>query len=272
MKKIIVLIGVILLLGIVFVFSQAPSKITKDESKSESRFVSPLMSEKEKAEALFVLKKTITSPAMLDELKIELGLSDQVYEAIKEEIIASLTTSDYPLKEKIGNNLPSSQKELFDLWAMEALLIDKAVYGEISIPEKSLEATLLEAAEEVTLEPYVKSVLSEIEKNINLTKNQISEITQIIRTYKGETLILRLELFRIEDFPSSRKETQEKMIERRKLVRDRHITLKKNMLTQIKNVLQDKQRKSFKILEEKWEPNTKWNKDLENKRYRRLEP
>ncbi len=267
MKKIIFLIGLILFLGIIIIFSQILGETVKEENSNittdNSSTTRPLSVTQKNDKESIILTRILNSPSMLDELRIELGLSNEIYNSTKEVIIASVN-EPYSTKSKISNILPQNQKDLFNFWMNEALIIEKVVYGEISIHGETIERSLIYT---INLKPSISFLLAEIQKNnINLTKQQFSKVEQIIRTYKESMLVSRLKLFEVEDFPSSRKETQEKMVERRKTMRNQFITFKKNMLAQINDVLQEKQQVNFKAFEKMWDPNGgnyEWNKDLE---------
>jgi len=216
----------ILLIGIILIF--APGVVIGSAETNESR-----------------LYCVLQSLGILEELRIEIDLTDKQYEMIKDKIKSTLGITE--LKEGIANVMNPYQKVLFNQWINEISILDDIVYGRRKFSGETAEQVIFQL---VNFDSFFGLTLSEMKKQeIKLSDKQVARLKEILKDYKQKMLGLRLKLYKIEVLLNSSQEVpDEKIIKIRKSLLNELMQTKEKMVNAISNLLTDKQKEKFNIL------------------------
>lgn len=213
MKKIVILVGFILLVGIIVIFSQVPGKVTKDKTQSESPseeevYVSQAVQEDPYGKKE-ILGWLLRDSVFIDTLSVEIGLVEnqkmKLAQVVKEEEdkLRSLRSMKLPGEEynkrheailkatddKIKQILSPIQYARFRDWIIEQWILDSNYWARIyDLPP-------------IQTEPVTEHWVEFIRTRLNLSKDDIQAINQLIYQPKKEILPLRERLIELDANP-----------------------------------------------------------------------
>lgn len=200
MKKIIVLLGLVLLLGVVFVFSQAPGRMTKD--KTQSQFPSEIETrilQEDPFGNKEVLGYLLRFPISLDMMGTEIGLTENqkvdMANIVKEEEnkLDSLRRTNLPA-EQYNRQHDAILKATDDKIKKNLSLIQYVRFRDWIIEQWALENNESALKHGLSLEPVTPATghwIGFMRDKLNLSSDLAQTLDQLIYQAKQDILPLR---------------------------------------------------------------------------------